>query len=84
MGWFTSKKRDEDAEKWSALAETEKDKAGSAARTAAEHRGRLASGTSTDREFDRYKAREAEEDRRLAAANAQDFEANAKSSRRWW
>lgn len=84
MGLFSSTKRNEDAEKWSALARGEREKERTAGRKADEHSRRLTSGQSQDRECDRYLLRQAEEDRRLAEANARDFEANAQSSRRWW
>lgn len=84
MRLFSSKKRSKEADQWEALAQNERQKASNAAQQAAGFRQRLDSGTSTDRECDRYMLRQNEEDRRVGEANARDFEANAKSSRRWW
>ena len=83
VGLFSSKKSDQAAARWAELARDERQKERTAARKAAERRGRLDKGTSQDREADRYLAQEAEADRRIAAANARDFEASAKR-RRWF
>lgn len=84
MGLFSSKKHREDADHWDAQARSAERQASEAASKAARHRQRLDSGTSSDREFDRYKLRESEEDRRLAAANARDFRQAARQSRKAW
>ncbi|MET8864699.1 hypothetical protein ABZW11_17315 [Nonomuraea sp. NPDC004580] len=70
-------------EEWTALADGAAGDAREAGRRERHHRQRLQSGASTDPQADRYFAREAGEDRKVAEANERDFRAAAKP-RRWW
>ncbi|MFI9558637.1 hypothetical protein [Nonomuraea endophytica] len=82
MGLFGSGKDRSDF--WSEQAAREVKTARQEARQANARRQRLASDTSTDRHADAYMARQHDENRRVAEANARDFQKMAKPARKRW